>query len=104
VLHSDEGPWPAPYVGNEHGLGTDPVAVPWGKLPAAKLQEKMEILLAVRDPSGRPPRTMPASPVQIYPAILKDHFRSRQPLPQSRHYVFESDAALYSFLDVSARL
>ena len=24
VIHSDEGPWPKPYVGNEHGLGTDP--------------------------------------------------------------------------------
>lgn len=104
VLHSDEGPWPEPYVGDEHGLGTDPVAVPWAKLTDGQMQEKMGILLAVRDPSGRPPATMPASPVQIYPAILKDHFRSARPLPRSGHYVFESDAALYQFHDISAQL
>lgn len=104
VLHSDEGPWPAPYVGDEHGLGTDPVPVPWAKLSGDQLREKMGILLAVRDPPGRPPATMPASPVQIYPAILRDHFGSRQPMPASRHYMFESDAALYRFEDVGARL
>ncbi|SEH19723.1 Sulfatase [Sphingopyxis sp. YR583] len=104
VLHSDEGPWPAPYVGDEHGLGTDPVPVPWSKLSDGQLREKMGILLAVRDPSGRAPVTMPASPVQIYPAILRDHFGSTQPLPPSRHYMFKGDSALYDFEDVSDRL
>jgi Sulfatase. len=104
ILHSDEGPWPAPYVGNEHGLGTDPVPVPWAELSGEQLREKMGILLAVRDPSGRPPATMPASPVQIYPAILRDHFGSRQPLPASRFFVFENDAALYRFEEVGMRL
>lgn len=103
VIHSDEGPWPAPYVGNEHGLGTDPVEVPWASLPPDKLRDKMAILLAVRGPSG-PPRTMPASPVQIYPAILRDHFGSNAPLPPSRHAIFESDRALYRFTDVSSKL
>ena len=104
VLHSDEGPWPAPYIGDEHGLGTDPVPVPWRKLSKTQLQEKMAILLAVRAPSGRRPATMPTSPVQIYPAILKDHFGSSKPLPPSGHYVFESDTALYRFHDVGDRL
>ena len=103
VVHSDEGPWPAPYVGNEHGLGTDPVTVPWASLPDDKLKEKMSILLAVRGPDG-PPATMPTSPVQIYPAILRDHFGSTQALPVSRHYVFASDRELYRFEDVSAKL
>ena len=103
VIHSDEGPWPAPYVGNEHGLGTDPVTVPWTKLPPQKLREKMSILLAVRGPSG-PPTTMPSSPVQIYPTILHDHFGSTEPLPPSRYVVFEGDQQLYRFQDVSKQL
>lgn len=104
VIHSDEGPWPTPYVGNEHGLGTDPVPVPWLRLSKAQLGEKMGILLAVRDPSGGAPQTMPVSPVQIYPAILKDHFGSHRPVPASRHYVFRSDAELYQFDDVGTKL
>jgi hypothetical protein len=103
VLHSDEGPWPAPYVGNEHGLGTDPVRVPWADLPPQKLREKMSILLAVRGPAG-PPATMPTSPVQIYPSILHDYFGSKRPLPPSRHFIFESDRQLYTFREVSGKL
>jgi hypothetical protein len=103
VIHGDEGPWPAPYVGNEHGLGTDPVAVPWSKLPPEKLKEKMSTLLAVRGPAG-PPATMPGSPVQIYPAILRDHFGSKKPLPASRYLIFEDDQQLYRFRDVSKQL
>jgi hypothetical protein len=59
--------------------------------------------MAVRGPSGPPP-TMPRSPVQIYPAILKDSFDSRRPLPTSTRQVFESDAQLYRFHDVEAKL
>jgi hypothetical protein len=103
VIHSDEGPWPEPYVGNEHALGGDPVSVDWARLDGNRLREKFGILLAVRAPSG-PPRTMPDSPVQIYPAILIDHFGSRMPLPPSRHEVFESDHRLYTFRDVSTKL
>lgn len=104
ILHSDEGPWPAPYVGNEHGLGTDPVPVPWIKLTDSQLREKMGILLAVRDPSGRTPTTMPRSPVQIYPALLRDYFGYMRHLPPSRHYLFRSDDELYHFEDVTVRL
>jgi hypothetical protein len=104
VIHSDEGPWPTPYVGNEHGLGTDPVPVPWTKLSGSQLSEKMGILLAVRDPSGKAPATMPESPVQIYPAVLRDHFGSSRPLPASRYYMFKGDRALYEFEEVGDRL
>ena len=104
VIHSDEGPWPAPYVGDEHGLGTDPVTVPWSKLSSSQLREKMGILLAVRDPSGKPPATMPTSPVQIYPAIMRDHFGSSESLTPSQHYLFKGDAALYEFEEVTSRL
>ena len=103
VIHSDEGPWPEPYVGNEHSFGGDPVRVAWTRLDPDRLREKMGILLAVRAPSG-PPKTMPDSPVQIYPAILRDHFGRRQPLPPSRHEVFVSDWRLYTFRDVSRSL
>lgn len=104
VIHSDEGPWPSPYVGDEHGLGTDPVPVPWHRLDKEQLREKLGILLAVRYPSRRAPATMPASPVQIYPALLRDHFGSPGPIPPSRHYLFQNDAALYQFEDISSKL
>ena len=103
VIHSDEGPWPAPFVGDEHALGRDPVSVDWAKVDSARLREKMGILMAVRGPSG-PPATMPRSPVQIYPAILKDSFGSRHPLPANTHQVFESDSELYRFHDVEKTL
>lgn len=100
IIHGDEGPWPAPYIGDEHGLGTDTVPVPWDRLPPEKLREKMSTLLAVRGPEGEP-RTMPQSPVQIYPAILRDHFGSSRPLPASRHFVFQGRKELYRFNDVT---
>jgi hypothetical protein len=103
VIHSDEGPWPEPYVGNEHSFGGDPVSVEWTKVDRDRLGEKMGILLAVRGPSG-PPKTMPDSPVQIYPAILREHFGGRRPLTPSHHEVFESDGRLYTFHDVEPTL
>lgn len=104
VLHSDEGPWPEPYVGNEHGIGTDPVTVPWGDLNSEQLHEKFAILMAMRDPQGEMPQTMPSSPVQIYPAILHDYFQSPASIPPSRSFVYKSEEALYQFEEVSARL
>jgi hypothetical protein len=103
VIHSDEGPWPEPYVGDEHSFGGEPVSVEWTRVDSVRLREKMGILLAVREPSGAP-KTMPDSPVQIYPAILRDHFGGGRPLPPSRHEVFESDSRLYTFHDVARRL
>lgn len=104
ILHSDEGPWPRPYVGNEHFLGTDPVPVPWTKLTDGQLHEKFGIILAMRTPKGTPPTTMPNSPVQIYPSILRDHFKSDQVIPETKHRVFVSDEELYEFEDVGPRL
>jgi hypothetical protein len=103
IIHGDEGPWPEPHVGNEHGLGTDPVDVDWNALPPAKLREKMSTLIAVRAPNG-PPARVPSSPVQIYPIILQEHFGSRAPVPESRSFLFESNDQLYRFHDVSGRL
>ncbi|HVF37333.1 MAG TPA: sulfatase-like hydrolase/transferase [Sphingomicrobium sp.] len=102
IIHSDEGPWPEPHVGDEQGLGTDPVEVNWARMPQPKLREKMSILLAVRSPQG-PPSQMPSSPVQIYPAVLLEHFGSAAQLPPSRHFVFQSDAQIYRFHDVTTR-
>ncbi len=103
IVHSDEGPWPDEFVGDEHSLGRDAVKLRWTKLNAAQLQEKMGILLAVRGPVG-PPVTMPESPVQIYPAVLNDHFGRNSALPRSTHEVYESEKQLYRFRDVAARL
>lgn len=104
VLHSDEGPWPEPYVGYEHGLGTDPVPVPWTDLSPEQTEEKFGILMAMRTPDGSAPTTMPSSPVQIYPAMLRDYFGSDGALPQSTHSVFRDDDALYDFVDIGTRL
>lgn len=103
VIHSDEGPWPEPYVGNEHSFGGDPVSVEWTKVDRERLREKMGILLAVRGPAG-PPKVMPDSPVQIYPAILTENFASGRPIAPSNHEVFESDGRLYTFHDVKSTL
>jgi hypothetical protein len=103
VIHSDEGPWPEPHVGNEHGLGKDPVSVDWTAVDSAKLQEKMGVLLAVRSPDGKP-KVMPDSPVAIYPALMREHFGERRPMPVSRHRVFANDRALYTFKDVAPAL
>lgn len=104
IIHSDEGPWPEPYVGDEHGLGTDPVQVPWTRLTQQQLHEKMAILLAVRDPARTADTVFPDSPVQIYPALLRNHFGSRKALPPSCHQVFVSDRELYRFADVGDEL
>lgn len=103
IMHSDEGPWPDPYVGNEHGLGTDPVYVPWGKLSESQLKEKMGIILVVRYPKGEIPKNVPQSPVQIYPAILKGRFGYDGNIPESRHYLFDGDKDLYKFTEVVFR-
>ncbi len=104
VVHSDEGPWPEPYVGDEHGLGTDTVTVPWADLTQEQMHEKFAILMAFRAPDGQPPELMPESPVQIYPSILREHFGSSQRIPESRHEVFLGKRQLYTFKDVSELL
>ncbi|PWG02163.1 hypothetical protein DF286_04240 [Sphingosinicella humi] len=103
VLHSDEGPWPEPFVGDERFLGRDPVAVDWAGLNARQLAEKMGILMAIRHVDGAP-APAPASPINVYPQIINAYFSGKGVEPAPRHYVFESDAALYRFKDVTREL
>lgn len=103
VIHSDEGPWPEPFVGDERFIGRDPVDVDWARLDPARLREKMGILLAVRPADGRPLGSV-GSPVDIYPSILRTYFGAARPNPPVRHFVFEGDRALYRFREVSRSL
>ena len=103
VLHADEGPWPEPFVGDERFIGRDPVSVDWGNLSRAQLAEKMGVLMAVRHP-GRTRAAAPATPVNVYPTLMRAYFASRGPNPAPRHFVFEGDGALYTFKDVTPDL
>jgi hypothetical protein len=103
VIHADEGPWPAPFVGDERYIGRDPVDVDWARLDPARLREKMGILMAIRPADARP-IALPQSPVNIYPAILRAYFGGARPAQANRHYVFEGDRALYRFREVGAAL
>lgn len=103
VIHSDEGPWPEPHVGDERFPGRDPVSVDWAGLSRGQLREKMGILIAVRAADARP-LAPPASPVNVYPSLLRTYFASPRPPLPDRHFVFLGDRALYTFRDVGARL
>lgn len=103
VLQADEGPWPEPHVGDERYIGRDPVAVDWDGLAADALQEKMGILFAIRHADGGD-ANMPASPINIYPAILRQSFGSDMSDRPDRHMVFVDNGALYTFADVGDRL
>ncbi len=103
ILQADEGPWPKPHVGNELQIGQDPVAVDWARLSDDALREKMGILYAVRSPDGMTV-TPQSSPVNLYRQLFNTGFGTHLPLLPERHLVFNSDAALYDFTDVGARL
>ena len=103
VIHSDEGPWPEPFVGDERFLGGDPVSVDWPRISGGQLREKMGILIAIRPADGRPLPPV-SSPVAIYPSLLRTYFGGTRPAPPERHFVFDGDRALYRFTEVSAAL
>lgn len=103
ILQADEGPWPEPYVGDERYIGRDPVAVDWNGLGSAALQEKMGILFAIRHADGAT-TNIPASPINIYPAILRQSFSSQMADRPDRYLVFIDNGALYSFANVEDRL
>lgn len=103
VLQADEGPWPEPHVGDERYIGRDPVAVDWDGLDGPALQEKMGILFAIRHADGAA-ANMPTSPINIYPAILRQSFGSTMTDRPDRHLVFVDNGALYTFADVEDRL
>jgi hypothetical protein len=101
VVHADEGPWPIPYAGDERFLGTDTSSVDWTKVGEVHLREKLGILMAVRAP-GDSEKDLAASPVNIYPTILRNHFGSGMPNWPERHLLFENNKALYRFKDVTS--
>ena len=103
VIHSDEGPWPEPHVGDERFPGRDPVTVDWARLSQPQLEEKMGIMIAIRPADSRA-LVPPASPVNVYPSLLRTYFGGRSPLLPDRHFVFAGDRALYTFQDVGPRL
>lgn len=103
ILQADEGPWPAPHVGDERFVGRDPVAVDWDGLGPEALQEKMGILFAIRHADGAA-TNIPASPINIYPAILRQSFASQMVDRPDRHLVFVDNGELYNFADVEDRL
>jgi Sulfatase len=100
LLHGDEGPWPAAFAGDERFLGADTKPVDWTKASNAEILEKLGILMAVRSPDGSA-RDLPATPVNLYPRLLRNHFGGRRPDWPDRHLLFKHRTALYSFKDVT---
>ncbi len=102
VIQSDEGPWPAPYAGNEHEFGRDVSAVDWSQVPGDELREKMRILNALYLPGDEPAPFHPAmTPVNTFRIIFNRYFGTDLPLLPDRNYVFVDDAHLYKFKDVT---
>ena len=103
VIHSDEGPWPEPFVGDERFLGGDPVSVDWPRISGGQLREKMGILIAIRPADGRPlgPAVFAGRHLSV---ALRAYFGGSRPNPPERHLVFDGDRALYRFTDVSGAL
>lgn len=100
LLHGDEGPWPAAFAGDERFLGADTKPVDWTKASDAEVLEKLGILLAVRSPEGDG-RDLPATPVNLYPRLLRNHFGGTAPDWPDRYLLFKHRTALYSFKDVT---
>lgn len=100
LLHGDEGPWPAAFAGDERFLGADTKPIDWTRAGNAEIVEKLGILMAVRSPGGGD-RDLPATPVNLYPRLLRNHFGGRSPDRPDRHLLFKHRAALYSFKDVT---
>lgn len=100
LLHGDEGPWPAAFAGDERFLGADTKPVDWTQANDAQILEKLGILMAVRSPDGSD-RDLPATPVNLYPRLLRNHFGGRIPDRPDRHLLFKHRTALYSFKDVT---
>ena len=100
MIHADEGPWPEPYVGNEHKLGADPVEVDWHALSTAQKREKLGILMATRLVDGashEPLRT----PINLYPLILNQAFGASLNMRAERVLMYKDRDQLYSFKEVT---
>lgn len=100
MVHADEGPWPAAIAGDERFLGKDTSPVNWTRLKEPELREKLGILMAIRAPRGSE-RDLPATPVNLYPTLLRNHFGGTMPDWPDRHLLYGSNQALYQFKDVT---
>ena len=103
IIQADEGPWPASSVGDERYIGRDLALVDWDGMATPELREKMGILFAIRHADGEQ-TDIPASPVNIYPSILRHSFGSSTSNLPDQHLVFVSNDDLYTYEDVGSRL
>jgi hypothetical protein len=103
IIQADEGPWPAPYAGDERFLGTDVTAVDWTRATRAELREKMRILNALYLPGpGTPPPFHPTmTPVNTFRIVFNRYFGTDLPLLPDENYVFVDDRHLYKFQRVT---
>lgn len=102
VLQADEGPWPEAYVADERVIARDAKRADWSKASREELREKVRILNALYLP-GEPKPELPdtLSPVNTYRIILDRYFGTRLGMLPDRSYVFERDAELYRFVEVT---
>jgi hypothetical protein len=102
IIQADEGPWPAPYAGDERFLGTDVTSVDWTRATRAELREKMRILNALYLPGpGTPPFHPNMTPVNTFRIVFNRYFGTDLPLLPDENYVFVDDRHLYKFQRVT---
>lgn len=106
ILQADEGPWPEKYAGNEVSfMGRDVGGVEWLKASPDELREKMAIFSAMYLPGVKSDAIPPsASPVNTFRRVLKTYFNVAIEALPDRYLVYESNANLYRFHDVSGAL
>jgi hypothetical protein len=102
IIQSDEGPWPAPYAGDERFLGTDVTSVDWTRASRAELREKMRIINALYLPGpGASPFHPNMTPVNTFRIVFNRYFGTDLPLLPDENYVFIDDRHLYKFQRVT---
>jgi hypothetical protein len=103
IVQSDEGPWPAPYAGDERFLGGDVTSVDWTRVTRAQLREKMRVLNALRLPGPAGAPLYPEmTPVNTFRIVFNRYFGTSLPLLSDENYVFVNDRQLYAFRRVTA--
>lgn len=102
ILQADEGPWPAPYAGDERFLGTDVSSVDWRRASRQELREKMRILNALYLPGpGSSPLHASMTPVNTFRIVFNRYFGTDLPLLPDQNYIFLSNRQLYAFQPVT---
>lgn len=102
IIQADEGPWPAPYAGDERFLGTDVTSVDWTRASPAELREKMRILNALHLPGpGAAPLYPEMTPVNTFRIVFNRYFGTDLPLLPDENYVFLDNWQLYTFQRVT---